>query len=228
MSDPFESYTFGRIAQWDERNEGYRVRSLLASQSPRPYTWPCKIPILDQDGLSACVGFTAGAELAAVPDAVKGITNETCTDLYFNIQANDEWPGSERPGDSPRAYGTSVLAMAKLMVDLGNWTGYRWARTLDEVIQAVGRVGPVCIGVDWTSRCMDTDAKGFIHPELGSVVGGHAVLIRGHSVKLKAFRIRNSWGPGWGDEGECLVSYLGIQTWLASGGEFVLPERRKR
>jgi C1A family cysteine protease len=32
-------------------------------------------------------------------------------------------------------------------------------------------------------------------------MGGHAVLIVGYDLKKRLFRIRNSWGPNWGDHG---------------------------
>lgn len=227
MTAPAPVRPFGRIPQWDDRNDEYRVRALLAAgQPPRSYTWPLRLPILDQNGWSGCVGWTAGEELAAVPDAVKGIDDAWCLNTYFAIQDSDEWPGSERPGDSPHFEGTSMLAMAKHLVGTGHWTGYRWARTLAEVIQAVGHAGPMPIGVDWTSGCMATDADGFVHPERGGVVGGHAVLLRGHSARRRAFRGRNHWTARWGQGGEFWVSYAGVEWWLAHQGEFILPVRR--
>lgn len=219
---------FGRIRDWDPANEGFRVRGLLDMDRPsRSYTWPLRLPILNQGNLSGCVGWTAGEELASVPDAVQGITNDWCRDTYFRIQDIDEWPGSERPGDSPRTFGTSMLAMAKHLTRQGHWTGYRWATTLEEIIQGVGRAGPVSAGVDWTTGCMRTDPQGWITPGSGPVVGGHAVLLRGHSARLKAFRGRNHWTSGWGMAGEFWVGYRGVQTWLDGGGEFLLAERRK-
>lgn len=220
---------FGRIPQWDERNSNFRVRSLLnLSRPPRSYSWPLDLPVLNQGNLSGCVGWTAGEELAARPDVVKGVTDELCRGMYFHIQDSDEWPGSERPGDSPQTQGTSMLAMAKWMVAQGWWTGYHWATNLDEVIQGVGRSGPMPIGVDWTSGCMQTDADGYVVPGLGPVVGGHAVLLRAHSVKREAFLLRNHWTDRWGVKGEAWVSYHGVQLWLDGGGEFILPVRRKR
>lgn len=225
MTAPVRS--FGRIPQWDPRNDQHRVRGLLdLDQKPRSYTWPLPLPVLDQNGWSGCVGWTAGEELASVPDKVKGIDDAWCLQTYFLIQDGDEWPGSERPGDRPQVQGTSMLAMAKHLVRTGHWRGYTWAKTLAEVIHGVGRGGPMPIGVDWSTGCMDTDADGFVHPERGRNEGGHAVLLRGHSARRRAFRGRNHWTAQWGDRGEFWVSYAGVERWLADQGEFILPVRR--
>ncbi|MBK7206777.1 MAG: C1 family peptidase [Elusimicrobia bacterium] len=40
-----------------------------------------------------------------------------------------------------------------------------------------------------------------------SMIGGHAVLAVGYDNAKKAFIVRNSWGPGWGDKGHCHMPY---------------------
>lgn len=42
------------------------------------------------------------------------------------------------------------------------------------------------------------------------VIGGHAVLCVGFDARKKRFIVRNSWGPRWGDKGDCYMpfSYL--------------------
>lgn len=37
--------------------------------------------------------------------------------------------------------------------------------------------------------------------------GNHAMLIVGYSDELNAFKVVNSWGSGWGNEGYCWISY---------------------
>lgn len=37
--------------------------------------------------------------------------------------------------------------------------------------------------------------------------GGHAVLCVGYDDSTKMFKVRNSWGPGWGDRGYCYIPY---------------------
>jgi len=48
--------------------------------------------------------------------------------------------------------------------------------------------------------------------DVGSVVGAHAVAIVGYSDVGKIFTVRNSWGPGWGDDGHFFMSYQTVLT----------------
>ncbi len=41
----------------------------------------------------------------------------------------------------------------------------------------------------------------------GPPLAGHALLIVGYDDARKAFKVRNSWGHNWGDDGYCWVSY---------------------
>jgi len=52
----------------------------------------------------------------------------------------------------------------------------------------------------------------------GSSLGGHAVSIVGYDDTKKAWLIRNSWGPEWGEDGYGWISYkddsgVGSETW---------------
>jgi C1A family cysteine protease len=37
--------------------------------------------------------------------------------------------------------------------------------------------------------------------EAGDVVGGHALLLVGFDLEARVWRVRNSWGTGWGESG---------------------------
>jgi hypothetical protein len=52
----------------------------------------------------------------------------------------------------------------------------------------------------------------------GAVIGGHAMLCVGYDDSTRRFRIRNSWGSGWGQSGNGTISYdymlnLGFDLW---------------
>jgi C1A family cysteine protease len=63
----------------------------------------------------------------------------------------------------------------------------------------------------------------------GGVAGGHAVSIIGWNDAEKAWIVRNSWGPGWGDKGFFKIAWddvsgVGEETWrfhVAKPGPYV-------
>jgi hypothetical protein len=214
----------GRIPEWDPRSDNYRIRDHIRTfREPRSYSWPNYLTETDQDGQGACVGFTTLEELTSVPQVVKGLTNQDGFEIYWDIQDIDQWVGSERPGDRVKSSGTSVHAAARLMKTRGLWSGYLWAKTVEELREAVCWHGPVPIGVDWTADSMETDAEGYVHPT-GPVEGGHAVLIRGYSVPRRAFRGRNHWTNGWGVNGEFWIREEEMPGYL-NDAEICLPVR---
>jgi Papain family cysteine protease len=48
-------------------------------------------------------------------------------------------------------------------------------------------------------------------------VGGHAMLVVGYADQLKAFKVLNSWGSGWGDKGYAWIDYTTFQALVAEG-----------
>ena len=68
-----------------------------------------------------------------------------------------------------------------------------------------------------------TYSSGVYKHTSGDMLGGHAVSIVGYDDKLRAFIVRNSWGPEWGVGGFVYISYdddsgIGSDTW-----QFDLP-----
>ena len=51
----------------------------------------------------------------------------------------------------------------------------------------------------------------------GPNLGGHAVVVVGYSDQKKAFKIINSWGTGWGDNGYGWLSYSGFRSVTREG-----------
>lgn len=211
---------------YDERSKQYPIRSLVAEQKPRSYTWSLKTR-LDQGNEGACVGFSWSQEMAASPVVVSGITNATARQLYFSAQQLDSDPGGEYPGADPKYEGTEVIAGAKAVQALGKMTEYRWAFNLNDVILAIGHQGPGVLGTYWYNDMFEPDAKGFVKPT-GEIAGGHAILVRGVNVSKKYFTLANSWGSSWGKGGDCYVSFDDFEKLLLTDGEFCIPVGRKK
>jgi hypothetical protein len=209
---------FGRRIEFDERSRTYPIRALLTTTKRRSYTWSCAIR-LDQIGPS-CTGNAVAHEAAARPVTVMGVTQDTALEVYHRAQELDPWPGEDYEG-------SSVLAAVKAGQERGWYKEYRWAFSEEEVSLAVGYRGPVIVGTNWTEGMMEPDAKGIIHAT-GSVLGGHAYCIVGYNVKTDLYRILNSWGPEWANNGQAFISGYDLETLLIDQGEAVIPVVRSK
>lgn len=64
--------------------------------------------------------------------------------------------------------------------------------------------------------------EGVFSADIGATPG-HAMVLVGYDDSLHAFRVRNSWGTGWGDEGSIWVDYdFFINDFYIHDGVFVL------
>ena len=69
------------------------------------------------------------------------------------------------------------------------------------------------------------EEQGFIKPK-GSILGGHAILVRGINVKQNYFLLRNSWGKSWGKNGDCKLTFKDMGRLLKEDGEAVFFKGR--
>ncbi len=68
---------------------------------------------------------------------------------------------------------------------------------------------PVVIGMNVLRNFYDLRNAVYWHPELGNTApaGGHAMVVVGFDDRKGAFRLMNSWGKNWGDQGFIWVKY---------------------
>jgi hypothetical protein len=218
--------TFDRRYEYDPRSAHYRM-SLLWSNGAASFSsietqainliapiknklWDLDVQ-LDQGREGACVGFGFSQEAAAAPEVVSGVDNAYALAWYNRAKQLDPWPGEDYDG-------TSTLAGAKVGVEKGNYISYLWAQSEDEVARTVSNYGPVVIGVNWYSGMMETDADGFIHV-MGSVQGGHCIVVIGIDAVRGYYILQNSWGDAWGDSGRCYLSRADLAVLLANDGD---------
>lgn len=204
----------GRLYAPDPRDRLHTMEKALRAMSglelQRRKTAPMRGPTLDQGPTPRCVMFSAATALAAAPthytrDPIKALgVVEQVLDGHFGLytwaQHNDEWPGIDYDG-------TSVRAGQEYLRKIGKSGGYVFARTNDEAKDYISRVGsaPIVLGIDWVDGFDVPFLRGkagqaWLEPS-GPVVGGHAICALWYNAKMKAWKLQNTWGRDWGDDG---------------------------
>ncbi len=208
----------GRHAAFDERSLAFGITD-IETRPPRSYSWAGAANVLDQGREGACVGFSWAGELGARP-VVLSADDDRGRELYLEARAVDQAEGRYWPE------GASVLAGAKAVRAAGHMDSYRWAFGADQLATAVSWTGPAVIGISWHEAMYRPDPDGTIHPD-GNIVGGHALIVRAYSLRLRRFTLRNSWGAGYGLRGDCYLSHADMAALLADAGDACVPIRRR-
>lgn len=225
---------FDWVPRHDPRSRLYSLREVIPRGVPRrEKLWKPGL-ILDQGSEGACVGFGWTAEALAspvrvdltrlkFPHARTADPTKFAQYVYRSAKLIDEWAGENYEG-------TSVLAGAKVMENVGLLKGYRWAFSLEEVTDALMLRGPVVIGIPWYDSMYETDGR--VLKVDGQVVGGHCLLVIGYKPNVPEFGngpgywLQNSWGPLWGHQGLALINSVDLYLLLRQDGEACTPVYR--
>lgn len=212
----------GRLHSPDDRDKNFPMRATLDGSIERDYKyWWSSGYWGDQGYTPQCVGYAASHWLSAGTvtqgeDVDPRTHIENPTQLYREAQKRDEWPGTNYDG-------TSVRGVMKYLQELGYVQHYYWAANADEVAEAVLTLGPVIIGVPWTTKMFYPDDNDMIWFD-GAIIGGHALLVDGYNHgetrgESKVFRLKNSWGRGWGNQGFGYIRMDQLDELLGHYGE---------
>lgn len=217
MSD---SRVFGLIKHEDPRDNDFLIRDVLP-QSDLPQIdkkfWWADGWHGDQGSSHECVTYSWNHWLEDGPviqDVIPGRRKPLLdtTDFYNKCQLWDDVPGEGYNG-------TTLRAGAKILQRLEVIDEYRWAKTLDEVIAVVTHHGPIIAGTRWTKNMSNpTSHRHMIRPT-GRGHGGHAYLINGVDTVNEIFRIKNSWGRHWGDNGHAYIRFHHFERLLDDDGD---------
>lgn len=220
------------VPRFDERSRNYPIRSTIRSAVVRKDRLWTPGQILDQGREGACVGFAWAAEafgdpIAADLSRMKAHTPPThdmyARFVYKSAQYIDEWAGENYDG-------TSVLAGAKASQNMNVLREYRWAFSIEDVIDSVIAKGPVVIGINWYEGMYN--APNGVLRKSGALVGGHALVIRGFNVLSEripgksTFILQNSWGESWGINGLAEMTVEDMAALLRENGESCVPVSR--
>ena len=211
------------------RNLGRRIAidprdRKFALQAPQPSSTLTKMfwytsPAFDQGQKPQCVAYAGVKFLDSGP--IRNLVSNlpfNFDQLYHECQLNDEWPGEDYDG-------TSVRALFKVLKTKGLVSRYEWAFDIQTMVNYILTTGPMVVGTNWTNSMFYPEKNGFIRVT-GSVIGGHAYLLKGVNTLTKcpdgtigAFRIINSFGSSWGVRGCASISFADFKNLLTDGGE---------
>lgn len=201
-----DDYPLGRVQVDDIRDSNFPMSLEIGQPSalvlPKQKTWRGQPPRLNQGQRGACVGFTGANWMGHLPiyDRVSDTIGHA---LYDECKKIDGIPHIE---------GTYDRALAQVLVAQGRIERYLWAQSPDELKAWILTTGSVMVGTPWYSEMFNPDSKHRLWIS-GPVVGGHEYLVKGWERKhfneeaatTGYYRIRNSWGPHWGDNGEAWI-----------------------
>lgn len=235
----------GRRVEFDQQSRLYTVASTFTLEQtiPRSYTWQPGVQ-LDQGSSGRCVAYAGSGEGGARP-VVWPATAEFANLLYSLCCLNDQWPEND---DGDINFGTSVLALMKVLKSLGFIPEYRWCgagsgQALADFTLSLGYKGPIIVGVNWYSSMNTPRLDGHIIVDSTSgLLGGHAFYFYRVAIKwlsgvkpiaptfadvdLDASRawLMNSWGGicnGW-------MTLREVSQLLHEDGEAVVILKRQR
>jgi hypothetical protein len=175
---------------------------------------------LNQGNTSQCVEFAWQLFLGAFP--VYGALLPRTT-IYDLAQQLDEF------SDTPPGDGTSVRAGAKALQSLGHITHYVWTESVRDIqtwMQA--GAGIVVVGTVWYNSMFTPGGDGKLRVDAATgEAGGHAWPLVGFDPQHRfadntiapAYRMQNSWGAGWGQQGRAWITESDLQFLIDNGGE---------
>jgi len=216
---------FGRLVSIDDRDKLYPVSAVLHTPPdiPNKYWW-AEGWWGNQGSSQMCVAYSWSHWIEDGPviqDVIYGRTRPMfdVTQFYDACQARDPWEGNSYDG-------TSVRAGAKILKTLEVISEYRWANSLQDVIDTLLMLGPMVVGTKWYKGMYTPDRKGMISPT-GRQSGGHAYIIDGVDKINRVFRIKNSWGRNWGKKGFAFITFDDFESLLHDAGEACIAFENK-
>ena len=219
-SPPTEAPGLGRLWREDWNDLRFLAAERLPEKPKHAYRYWHSRYQLDQGRRPWCVEYGWHHWLLDGPVTQGRPPLWTPGDVYHPAQRIDEWEGENYDG-------TSVRAGAKVLQQAGFIGEYRWALTIEELVDCVCELGPMVVGFDWYEG-MEEPWYGYHHSarmELtGSLLGGHAFLLNGANRRTELFRVRNSRDvKRYGQ-----LSFADAERLLVAHGEAVIATEVRR
>ena len=229
----------GRHMELDARSLAYALTPEELKVPIKPAEHVPPISILDQGDTGSCTGNAGTYAIAALYgadyqkiqlDESKIIYGEGTLDgdashdegfaveLYHKATHRDGIRGLFPPDDT----GSTGLGICRALKSAGLISRYRWALSLWGMAVLL-QSGGVMIGMPWYESMSSVDGSGFVDSgswQDSGIAGGHELYVEALEAWDDGnpdgciFRLRNSWGAGWGDGGKCRIrgaTYLALK-----------------
>lgn len=216
MTDPTPTHGLGRVpSPEDPRDLEYPMRLALTALPvlPKYKYWPIG-KVWNQGSSPHCVGFAWTQWMTTSP-------TRQPTSFDGDAHGHALYAICKTRDGIPNIDGTYVRVAAAVLKDQGRAAAYLWALTIGELKAWVLTKGPVVVGTNWYQAMFTPDSRGVLSVT-GQIIGGHAWTLRGYSETRKQFRMVNSWGRSWGQNGEAWISEADVDRLVfREGGEAV-------
>lgn len=148
-------------------------------------------------------GATCGSGWLPEPLADKARDSGVTIDAYFPYTAGDQ-DCSKLNADWPNR-----------LVKARSWQQANNPATMKELISAYGSV----VACFYVYQDFFSYAGGVYRHRTGSLAGGHCVTLVGYDDAQQCWIAKNSWGPGWGEQGFFRIGYgeCSIESWHTLG-----------
>jgi len=177
-------------------------------------------PIKDQASCGSCTAFGTIGEMEAEHKIKTGETIDLSEQLLFHLSGGTCSTGNTMPGILDAAIkGTSLEDCCPYRGSDGIdncckewWKGGKriasWRKVSTDEAKEILKTKPIIGAFDVHQSFMSY--TGGVYHNLGwidPVVGGHCITVVDFSDDLKAWKCRNSWGTGWGENGYFWIAY---------------------
>ena len=206
-------------------------------------------PILNQGNCGSCVSFSTVATLETqvnVSSGIPGLNPQFSTQALFSCgggACDFGWQPQlaaeflKTTGVPDEACSPYTEGATGVDVDCSATCGDRAARSLKivdfttpsnggksiDAVKAALQNGPLVTTLTVYDDFLFYSSGVYKHTT-GGAAGGHAVSIVGYNDADRAWIVRNSWGPDWGENGFVRVSYDDISGVSSETWQFVLPK----
>lgn len=192
----------GRHVNHDERSKAYRAPQAPTLVTTRHTHYG---PVLDQDGVGACTGFTGADWLNTAPahhPRTRLYGNADGFSIYSAATHIDPFPGAwdPPPPGTGEDTGSDGLSVCKVLKARGLIAGYDHAFGLQECLAALV-LSPVMVGCNWHEGMDHPDPKTGLVSIGGDVRGGHEFELLAINVRDRLVTGLNHWTQGWGLRG---------------------------